>query len=342
VRAGLTRPIHLFTSLDYETELVNLFLLLYNYNHKSITSINMSSGRRSGAIDSGLVGTITGLSDADITKLRDEYALANIEDLALLDKADLDTMFGTDASTFLKRQKLWAMVQYIKTGGTVTASTTMAEMHAAVTPRQSRPTSSNTAPASRAASPAPAPIRLSSSDFPKFTGDIGDQDKYRTKAEAQIGQTAFKFLLAHDATTKDEKERDEELFNVFKESFIDGTAYHLIEQSLIDANGNTTLAPSGRHLWTQFETWCNSGGQKNTVVKNVKRELKALKLDGDSVNGFDYVNKFILAHQKLKQASGTANDADMLNSFVENITDPDFDTVRQILENYNIEIDRGN
>ena len=69
--------------------------------------------------------------------------------------------------------------------------------------------------------------------------------------------------------------------------------------------------------------------------------MKALKLDGDSVNEFDYVNTFILAHQKLKKASGTANGADMLVSFVDNITDPDFDTVRQILENYNMEIDRG-
>ena len=73
----------------------------------------------------------------------------------------------------------------------------------------------------------------------------------------------------------------------------------------------------------------------------MKRELKALKLDGNDIDGFEYVNKFILAHNKLKNASGTANEAEMLVNFVDNIIDPDFDTVRQILENYNMEIDKG-
>jgi hypothetical protein len=143
----------------------------------------------------------------------------------------------------------------------------MAEFHAAVSPTH-HGTSSTSISAPRAPSPAPAPIRLSSSDSLKFSGDINDQEKYKTKAEAQIGQTTFKFLLSRDATTADEKERDEELFNVFKESFIDGTVYHLVQRSLTDPAGNA-LPQSGRHLWTQFTTWCHSGGRKNTVIKNI-------------------------------------------------------------------------
>ena len=318
----------------------SIFILIRFFNYgTTIQYIIMSSGRRSANIDSGVVQTITGLTDPDVEKLRDDFTLTHIDDLALLDKSDVDTMFGTDNATFLRRRKLWALIQFVKAGGTPTASTIMAELHAAVS-SPSLGTSITSASASRTQSSAPAPIRLSSSDFPKFSGDINDQEKYKTKAEAQIGQTAFKFLLSRDATTAEERERDEELFNVFKESFIDGTAYHLVQRSLTDAAGNA-LPPSGRRLWTQFITWCNSGGRKNTVTKNVKRELKELKLDGDSVDGFEYVNKFILAHQKLKEASGTANDAEMLTNFVENIVDSDFDTVRQILENYNMEIDRG-
>ena len=63
----------------------------------------MSSGRRSTAIDSGVVKTLTGLTDDNITQLRDTYTLTTIDELALLDKADLDTMFGNDASTFLRQ-----------------------------------------------------------------------------------------------------------------------------------------------------------------------------------------------------------------------------------------------
>ena len=164
----------------------------------------MSSGRRSANIDSGMVQTITSLTNVDVVKLHGDFTLAHIEDLALLDKLDLDTMFGTANATFLKRQKLWALVQFIKAGGVPTASTTMAELHAAVSPSH-HGTSSTSISAPRAPSPAPAPIRLSSSDFPKFLGDINDQEKYKTKAEAQIGQTTFKFLLSRNATTSDEK-----------------------------------------------------------------------------------------------------------------------------------------
>lgn len=49
-----------------------------------------------------------------------------------------------------------------------------------------------------------------------------------------VGQTAYKFLLSRDATDDVEKERDEELFNVFKSSFLEGTAYHIITSSLTD------------------------------------------------------------------------------------------------------------
>ena len=196
----------------------------------------MSGSTRSSAIDSGVVKTLAGLSDDDTLKFRDTYSLARVDDLALLDKADLDAILGNDATTFLKRRKMWALVQYLKTGAVLTASTTLTDLHAAVSPGP-RPLQPSAVPALRAPSPMPAPIRLSSSDFPKFSGDINNQDMYRTKAEAQIGQTTFKFLLARDANIAEEKEIDQELFNVFKNSFLGGTAYHLIERSLVDANG---------------------------------------------------------------------------------------------------------
>eukprot|EP00957_Ditylum_brightwellii_P046030 3492147-Ditylum_brightwellii.AAC.1 len=64
-----------------------------------------------------------------------------------------------------------------------------------------------------------APIKLSPADFQTFSGEIKDQDNHRMKAEAQIGQIAFKFLLSQDAANQDKKECDKELFNIFKNSF---------------------------------------------------------------------------------------------------------------------------
>eukprot|EP00957_Ditylum_brightwellii_P107300 8187370-Ditylum_brightwellii.AAC.1 len=68
-----------------------------------------------------------------------------------------------------------------------------------------------------------APIRLSPADFPFFTGEIEEQESYKAKDEAQIGQTAFKFLLTQDAANQEEKERDKELS---KSSFHGEKAYN--------------------------------------------------------------------------------------------------------------------
>lgn len=227
-------------------------------------------------------------------------------------------------------------------GGSITVTSTMRDVTQAIANKGSG-SLSTPAPTTVTANATltSAPIKLSPNDFPKFSGELDDQEMFKSKAEAQIGQTAFKFLLTRDAVSPDELERDEELFNVFKTSFLEGKAFHLISRSLTDADG-TSLPPSGRRVWQQFLLWCNSGGRKNTVLKNIKRELKDLKLDGDVIDGFDYVNKFIIGHQKLLEIGAEAKESEMLVNFVENITDPDFDTVRQILENYNMEIDRGN
>eukprot|EP00957_Ditylum_brightwellii_P061986 4704053-Ditylum_brightwellii.AAC.1 len=52
--------------------------------------------------------------------------------------------------------------------------------------------------------PAP-PTKLSLSDFPSFSGEIEDQEKYETKMEAQIRQTSFKFLLTQDPVELEEE-----------------------------------------------------------------------------------------------------------------------------------------
>jgi hypothetical protein len=66
-----------------------------------------------------------------------------------------------------------------------------------------------------------------------------------------VGHTAFKFLLNHDADTPEAKECNEELYNIFKASFHDGTAYHLIRSSLANAGGNE-VQPWRHWVWNNF------------------------------------------------------------------------------------------
>eukprot|EP00957_Ditylum_brightwellii_P085785 6525122-Ditylum_brightwellii.AAC.1 len=108
-------------------------------------------------------------------------------------------------------------------------------------------------------------IKLSPADFPSFTGKIVGEEDYKTKAEAHIRQTSFTFLLSHDAWEDEEKEQDEKLFNVFKNSFYDRKAYNVITSSLKDLAGND-IAPSRHAIWKNLLAWCNSGGRKNTLI----------------------------------------------------------------------------
>eukprot|EP00957_Ditylum_brightwellii_P160660 12230792-Ditylum_brightwellii.AAC.1 len=177
------------------------------------------------------------------------------------------------------RRKLTMVADFIWKGGSLTGSTTIQTIMAWSS--GSRHSLSSLAGKNKAT----APIKLSPANFPTFTGEISEQEHYKTKAEVQIRQTAFKFLLTYDAHNQEEKEHDEELFNVFKNLFHGEKAYNIITLLLKDAS-EIDLPPSGHRVLTNFLTWCNSGGHKSTLIKNLKNDLKNLKLDGDDINGF--------------------------------------------------------
>ena len=187
-----------------------------------------------------------------------------------------------------------------------------------------------------------APIKLSPSDIPEFSGEIEDQETYRTKIEAMVGQTTFKFLLSRPPTNEVERERDEELFNVFKASFLEGTAYHLVTSSLLDpAVPGATLQPSGNRLWQIFLKWCNSGGRKDSLVKRLKDDLRELRLDGSAIDGLSYVNTFITKHAELDRIGATVPLSDRMSAFVDNIDDEYFNVVKELLQGIVMKVDRG-
>eukprot|EP00957_Ditylum_brightwellii_P005121 388967-Ditylum_brightwellii.AAC.1 len=211
----------------------------------------MSTATRSIRLITGSkVNGLVGLDSAHIRKLEDDYSITSLQDLALLDKQDVDTILGTDANTFLVRRKLFMVADFLRKGIQVSISTTM---NGVVTLG-----SNSMSPGASSSAKSSTPIKLSPADFPSFSGKIENQKTYKTKAEAQIGQTAFKFLLTQDAVGQEDEERDKELFNVFKSLFLGGKAYNVITQLLVDDTGDP-VAPTGRKVWENFLQWCNSG-----------------------------------------------------------------------------------
>eukprot|EP00957_Ditylum_brightwellii_P203758 15336078-Ditylum_brightwellii.AAC.1 len=69
--------------------------------------------------------------------------------------------------------------------------------------------------------------------------------------------------------------------------------------------------------------------------------MNDLKLDGDRTNGFDYVNQHVLLYNKVDNLSAKMAETDWMTIFVNNIVAPDFESVRQFLENHLLEIDHG-
>ena len=55
-------------------------------------------------------------------------------DLVLLDKTDIDTILGSDMTTFIKRRQVWALVQFVKVGGSLSNSIMLSDLHKEVSP----------------------------------------------------------------------------------------------------------------------------------------------------------------------------------------------------------------
>ena len=296
----------------------------------------MPNTRSSTNIEGGPIKDLIGLTNQQITEMKDTYLVMTIQDLTLLEPDDFTTIFGNEAATFMIRKRLSVLIKYLRSGGLVTTTTTMTDVAEVL----QRASSASGATGTNTHVSVSAPIKLSPNDIPAFSGDIEDQESYRTKIEAMVGQTTFKHLLTRAPNNAVEKERDEELFNVFKASFNDGTAYHLVTSSILDDQGNSLL-PSGHRLWQSFLTWCNSGGRKDALVKSIKDDLKALRLDGETIDGFSYVNMFITKHSELDRLGSSISSNDRMSTFVDHIEDEDFSVVKELLQGVIMKVDRG-
>jgi len=85
----------------------------------------MSAATKGQMLDGSGVQNLVGMSDAQLAKLKDVYLITTLQDLALLDKADVDSILGTNTDTFLMRRKLMMVAEFIRKGGSLTSETTI-------------------------------------------------------------------------------------------------------------------------------------------------------------------------------------------------------------------------
>uniref|UniRef100_A0A7S4T6R9 Uncharacterized protein n=1 Tax=Ditylum brightwellii TaxID=49249 RepID=A0A7S4T6R9_9STRA len=85
----------------------------------------MSAATKGQMLDGSGVQNLVGMSDAQLAKLKDVYLITTLQDLALLDKADVDSILGTNTDTFVMRRKLMMVAEFIRKGGSLTSETTI-------------------------------------------------------------------------------------------------------------------------------------------------------------------------------------------------------------------------
>eukprot|EP00957_Ditylum_brightwellii_P189601 14432512-Ditylum_brightwellii.AAC.1 len=131
---------------------------------------------RLGNVKGRRVKDLAGLTDDHMKILKDDYQILLLSDLALLNKADTNDTIGNDKDTFLKRRTLFAIMDFLRKEGRLDSTITMQEIMAWDGNRGSTNTTSKST----------ALIKLSPSDFPKFSGALEDQEEFQAKAEAHI------------------------------------------------------------------------------------------------------------------------------------------------------------
>eukprot|EP00957_Ditylum_brightwellii_P126083 9611349-Ditylum_brightwellii.AAC.1 len=70
--------------------------------------------------------------------------------------------------------------------------------------------------------------------------------------------------------------------------------------------------------------------------------MDVLKLDGKEVDGLVYMNQHSVLYTELKDLGAKHTKNDRMTKFIDYIIDPDYNTVKQRLDSYLLEIDQGN
>eukprot|EP00957_Ditylum_brightwellii_P052158 3954664-Ditylum_brightwellii.AAC.1 len=88
----------------------------------------MNITRSSRTITGSAVKDLVRLSTEQLKTLKDNYLIALLQDLVLLDKDDVDSLPGNDSDTFLIRRKLSMVATFLRKGDTLSSTTTMSKV----------------------------------------------------------------------------------------------------------------------------------------------------------------------------------------------------------------------
>eukprot|EP00957_Ditylum_brightwellii_P074677 5676261-Ditylum_brightwellii.AAC.1 len=83
------------------------------------------SARSVRAITNSGVKDLVGINENQIELMQDDYQIITLQDLALLEKTEVDSILGSDTSTFLIYKKLRKVAEFIRKGGNLSSLTTM-------------------------------------------------------------------------------------------------------------------------------------------------------------------------------------------------------------------------
>eukprot|EP00957_Ditylum_brightwellii_P063996 4854577-Ditylum_brightwellii.AAC.1 len=113
------------------------------------------------------VKELVGLSVEQLKTLNEDYLVTLLQNLAFLDKEDVDELLGNNMSTFLVGRKILMVASFLRKERTLSSTTTMSAVMLWSGASQSK--------SSTMVSKSTAPIRLLPTDFSSFNGDIEEQ-----------------------------------------------------------------------------------------------------------------------------------------------------------------------
>lgn len=265
---------------------------------------------------------LAGITPEQMTLLS-ENGIQNDVDLGTVSLTDFDTILP-DANV-VTRRRLYSIGQFVTSGDSLTAATTMLDILTRINNRSANPTSIAAPPAAFFPDPSRGAPKMYVDGLTDFGGVPIKWEDWSIGTGATLGQTVYSSLL----TTPPEEgnvlahTRNRELYFMFKKALYQGAAYHLVEQ--------TSATESGHQVWQDLNEWFGSAEEvSRTVIDHYRNKLSSLKLTQTS-EANNYINDFILCSSKLEAKNEGYTAETKLTKFLDGIEDDDYDVAVQNL-----------
>ena len=270
------------------------------------------------------IATLAGMTEEEIA-LAINTGVNSGSDLSTLCFADITAILP--AASIVKRRKLEHISKYIARGQAVTRTTTMEEVVEFVNTPVERPRTPSTGrtgtTTTGAVDPTRGAPRLSVNALTQFCGAPVKFEEWNIMTTATLGQTNYVKLIESPPVLGDviAETRNTELYHMLVTALMKGSGFHVISK-VKDNNGH--------EAWTKIQDWYGSAATGRSIINHYRTQLESLKFD-EKTTASEYVNAFSIASQKLEQKNEGDTPESKLVRFLDNITDDDYDVVKQQL-----------